>query len=859
MKQIGGKSHIWRGEDIRTIQYQGFSCATMPRKSSTIVYKDRMRPNSCYNIIIEASNKSGNGKLEIGFNDIKQCIYINSRIFNKFKMTLNSGIASSDIVISRPQDASGTVVIRNISYDEIEKPKVEEEIELEVESKKEELNLEIQKKFSSIQAEKDRKYRKEKTREILEKRGDLMGEPIIIGGKGYRWKGKKIRTIYKHNTTCVLLQGVSSMILAPVSIFPKKVFNIIIDASGSGTLMVNFFGGQKYDGPQTRIDVNNKYSRKYSIDISSPDFPQNNQMYLRAWVPSSGGNISIKTITYVKTNKKKKPIYISPTLQRQKTEEPTKKNRTKMKEIYEMRFKPYIINNKTPEKIKQVLIGNKDQVPKVSIITPTRDGVDLLRNCYTALDQNTAYPNWEWIVGDSDSKDDTSEFMKSLDDPRVIFVERGTTSGSFSSINNELVEYATGDYYLFLNNDTEPQPFWLYEMMSKIHKNDGIGVVGAKLMYNKNRIQHAGIMFMPEGPGNVGEDLLKSLGGNKFAIKDRFYQAVTGACLLISSDDFKKIGGFDPSYYFCYEDIDLCLKVVYNLNKKVLYAARAVVLHKESATQKKYKTGGERQRAGIKIFKERWAKKVRHDIVIFMRNRDYGINDIDISFVTCVNNVQQYSNYIVGSLFLSNTKKNYEFIPILNNENKYSAAQALNLGINMSRGNIIVMCHQDVVFYEDWVDLLYDRIKAINNNEWGVLGTAGITKKDKTMGVVYNLKGRMQWRQNVRLAVAEVQTVDEHCMIIRKGSKLKFDEATFDGFHCYGPDICLNALSKGMKNYGILCPLIHDSGSGSLKSGKMEFMRLLQALSNKWSKKFNKIRTTTSNIRNGKIETFIKF
>ena len=104
-----------------------------------------------------------------------------------------------------------------------------------------------------------------------------------------------------------------------------------------------------------------------------------------------------------------------------------------------------------------------------------------------------------------------------------------------------------------------------------------------------------------------------------------------------------------------------------------------------------------------------------------------------------------------------------------------------------------------------------------------------------------------------------VQTLDEHCMIIRKKSGLKFDHRTFQGFHFYGADICLSAMAKGMKNYGILCPLVHHSASGSLRTGRDEFMRYLHALAGKWRSKFSIIRTPTSLIRKKSVRTFVKF
>lgn len=709
-----------------------------------------------------------------------------------------------------------------------------------------------------------------------------MAATTVIGGNGYRWRGRSIRTIRKSNATCVTMPRRDSMIMAPCSVSENTQYKVIVTASknsGNGTLLVNFFGGKHYDGDPVTINVTNSDMHDYTVAIQTPKFPKSMPMYLRVWRPNkSTGNIYVKTIRFDaiggKPNIPREPkLPVVPS--RKKTSAgpkprrriKDKKKRPKLneppdlpKENKVMKFKPYGIRKKTTDAAKKVLVKNPEDVPMVSIITPTRDGVELLTKCYAALNENTSYPNWEWIIGDSESQDGTAETVKKWNDPRIKFVERGTTEGSFSSINNELVGFARGEYLLFLNDDTQPQPFWLYEMMSKINRHDSIGVVGAKLLYGPNKVQHAGIAFIPQGPANIGKAVLGSF-PNGFANHDRFYQAVTGACFLMRTSDFHAVDGFDPIYYFCYEDVDLCLKIKHNLGKKILYAANAVVYHAESVTQKKHKTAGVKQKEGIAVFKERWMKKVDIDFHRYQKHNDKGLRKVQISFVTCVNNMTQYRNYVVGSLFKNATDRPYETICIPNFSNPHSAAEALNMGINRARANIVVLCHQDVLFYENWIDMLFERIQEVEQRtkKWGVLGTAGISRRDDTAGVVYNMKGRLQWQASKRARVYPVQTVDEHCMIIKKNSSLRFDPVTFDGFHFYGPDICLSSLSKGFMNFGILCPLVHDSASGSLISGKREFMRLLNALAKKWRSKFPLIRTPTSIVRRRSVRTFVRF
>lgn len=865
MRIIGGKNYRWRGEKIRAIKYEGAMCATMPRKESVILASANIDGDSFYRVTINAKNKGGNGKAIIGFDDkVYEGIYIVSSDFKKHSICLctDSLYAIDKIRISRPPNASGSIVVKEIIYEKTERPK--EEAEVNEPKPRIEKNIQRQIVLGRLSVEKYKQHKEKQNKRIISERGgDAVGDHAIIGGSGYRWKGRNIRSEFKHGTTCVILRRFGSMVLAPVSVSQNSNFSVEINAHGDTPILANFFGGQKYDGPQVKVKIKTDQFVKHKVEVKSPKFSPGIKMYLRIWIPSGSGSACIKSIRYHKIKSSINPVPPKPVPRKALplSTDVKKKKRgigIKPKEIYDMRFKPYE-NVKASDSSREMLVAQAKQVPLVSIITPTREGKELLEKCYVAINQNTAYPNWEWIIGDSDSKDDTADYIKGLQDPRIKLVERKTTEGSFSSINNELTKYAEGEYYLFLNNDTEPQLFWLYEMMSKIYNKEHIGAVGAKLMHGEKRIQHAGIMFTPSGPGNIGKPMLKVFGGAGFAARDRYFQAVTGACLLMRASDFEKINGFDPIYYFCYEDVDLCLKIKHDLGKKIIYAANAVLKHAESSTQKKIGTGGKLQKEGIRVFKERWMKKVEIDMPKFAANFKKDICNVDVSFVTCVNNIQQYSKYTVGSLFLNGTQRNYEILPILNINNRYSAAKALNMGIEKARGDVIVLCHQDVLFYRGWVDLLFKRIKEIGNDRWGVLGTAGITEGDKTVGAVYNLKGSMQWRQSAKGTVFPVQTVDEHCMVIRKKSGLKFDEVTFNGFHCYGPDICLTALSNRMKNYGILCPLVHDSGSGSLVSGRVEFMRLLRALSNKWGKKFTRIRTTTSLIKKGKIQTFIKF
>lgn len=75
----------------------------------------------------------------------------------------------------------------------------------------------------------------------------------------------------------------------------------------------------------------------------------------------------------------------------------------------------------------------------------------------------------------------------------------------------------------------------------------------------------------------------------------------------------------------------------------------------------------------------------------------------EVSFITCVSDWQLYEQSVVASLDqMSSPGKLFERIPIDNSDNRFSASRALNLGLKQSKGNLIVFCHQDIVFSRNW-------------------------------------------------------------------------------------------------------------------------------------------------------------
>ena len=235
-------------------------------------------------------------------------------------------------------------------------------------------------------------------------------------------------------------------------------------------------------------------------------------------------------------------------------------------------------------KIKRDLIS----YPLISIIIPTKDKVDYLKPCVTSVLNKTDYSNFEIIILDTGSKElETKKFYQDLIvEKRVRVIDYPKTEFNFAEANTWATQYAKGEYLLFLNNDTEViNTDWLSSMM-EYAQLENVGIVGSKLLFPNNTIQHMGVVIgLRGGASHVGVCFPEwQLMSHPFLhAKDvvRNVTAVTGACLLIRREIFDKVGGFDKGFKIAFNDIDLCLKVG-ELGYETIYTPYAKLIHYES-------------------------------------------------------------------------------------------------------------------------------------------------------------------------------------------------------------------------------------------------------------------------------------
>ncbi|WP_242112960.1 glycosyltransferase [Luteimonas aquatica] len=217
--------------------------------------------------------------------------------------------------------------------------------------------------------------------------------------------------------------------------------------------------------------------------------------------------------------------------------------------------------------------------PRVSIVIPVYGRLGHTLTCLRALAEHPPRTPFEVIVVDDASPDHSAQVL-----PRIagLHYHRRGENGGFVAACNDGAALALGEYLVFLNNDTVPQPGWLEALLRTFDEVPDAGLVGAQLLYPDGRLQEAGGVVFADGSGwNYGR--FQAPGDPRFAyLREADY--VSGAAIAIPRALFARLGGFDeryaPAYY---EDTDLAF-AVRAAGLRVLYQPAARVVHAEGAT-----------------------------------------------------------------------------------------------------------------------------------------------------------------------------------------------------------------------------------------------------------------------------------
>jgi len=277
-----------------------------------------------------------------------------------------------------------------------------------------------------------------------------------------------------------------------------------------------------------------------------------------------------------------------------------------------------VVDGKFPNTYR-VIYPIPNPPPLVSIIIPTRDKVELLRNCVESIIKKTQYENYEIIIVNNRSTEQKtlnylSEIQKRFSNIRVIDYNHDF---NYSAINNFAVKFAKGELILLLNNDTEVlNPEWLTEMVSHAVRPE-IGCVGAKLYYPDGNIQHGGVIL---GIGGVAGHSHKHFPSEHPGYMNRLIlvqnlSAVTGACLMVKKKIYEEVGGLDEeNLKIALNDVDFCLKVR-EAGYRNLWTPYAELIHHESKSRGYEDTPEKvkRFKKEIEFMKKKWGEKLLKD------------------------------------------------------------------------------------------------------------------------------------------------------------------------------------------------------------------------------------------------------
>jgi GT2 family glycosyltransferase/Tfp pilus assembly protein PilF len=554
---------------------------------------------------------------------------------------------------------------------------------------------------------------------------------------------------------------------------------------------------------------------------------------------------------------------------------------------------PGILNNQIIilNKLKQASINANqlmasNQNITVSIIIPVFNKVELTQKCLSALYKNTLTNiGFEVLIMNNASTDGTErylEFAKMIFNNLIV----GTNSQNvgFAKANNQAVKEAKGKYILFLNNDTEPLPSWLEKLLEVVRNDKQVAAVGSKLLFPDGSIQHAGVVIFNNKKENdplVAHHIYsKEKSDHPDANTIKTYQVLTAACLLVRTEAFKEVGGFDEEYWNGYEDVDLCFKLRQK-GKILVYQPESVVIHHES------QSGAERfSRASQNISRlhKKWIGKITPDFIIeksgeVIVTKAKQINQYQfstaldktfpkrtndafhpyVSIIVLTYNGLNYNKEFINSVY-QNTVLSYELIivdngstdgtreyleelvqtnvtiKLIKNKENVGFPKGVNQAINISLGQYILIANNDIVVTKDWLERMVE--VAETDATIGIAGpiSNSVSGVQLDKGAKYNSISQMhkyakQVQKKNHKKILEFPRVAFLCTLIKKevidkigGLDERFSPGNFED-----DDFCLRAQLAGYKTVIAQDVFIHHYGSKSFKAnGVDEYAKRLE-------------------------------
>lgn len=255
------------------------------------------------------------------------------------------------------------------------------------------------------------------------------------------------------------------------------------------------------------------------------------------------------------------------------------------------------------------LVFRVEDNPLVSIVIPVYDQYAYTLACLYSILRNTVGLTYEIVLADDASCDETQFIGDKVHN--MIIVRNENNLGFLRNVNHA-AHRARGKYILLLNNDMQVKKNWLLPLVEVIEQDEEVGAVGGKMLWADGSIQGAG--------SDVFQDGRTSWRGERAPVDTPEFNTrlevdyVAGCCLLLRRSDWIFLGGLDemflPAYY---EDTDLCMRIHYELGKKIIYQPQSEIIHFHSMTYSA--KSAEYMEMNRVRFCERWKSALENKLV----------------------------------------------------------------------------------------------------------------------------------------------------------------------------------------------------------------------------------------------------
>ena len=216
---------------------------------------------------------------------------------------------------------------------------------------------------------------------------------------------------------------------------------------------------------------------------------------------------------------------------------------------------------------RDVPLSPSAEWPKVSVIVCACNGGSTLRWCLEGMD-GLDYPDYEVIVVDDGSSDDTAAIARDCGYPPISTPNRG-----LSNARNTGLEAASGEIVAYIDSDARPDRDWLRYLAASFRATDHVGIGGPNL---------------PPPDGWIADCVANAPGGPVHVLlSDREAEHIPGCNMAFLRRRLAELGGFDPRFRAAGDDVDICWRLQEN-GGTLGFSAGAVVWHRARDSVRAY-------------------------------------------------------------------------------------------------------------------------------------------------------------------------------------------------------------------------------------------------------------------------------